>query len=230
MEFSTHFSRYPLPANSTYVSRSICEPPTRATSDTEGPTTLTSCPRTGTSRLVSPLYLLTHYTERVPVPEPNENKSGLWLLLKLHTEMATRLHPVHNTRQDPWNILFSKTKCKQEISNENVEQILNFLEQIRKFLNQYVYDTENTRTLTCTSLRDQQTSMFTQLAVKKNCANDCSMSSELPPSRRTSNKDETLARMGSCGSTTRETTVFKSSQKRSSRSRHKSGVRMILAR
>ena len=47
-------------------------------------------------------YSQTHSTERVLVPRLNENKSGFWSLLKLHTELATRLHPVHNPRQNLW--------------------------------------------------------------------------------------------------------------------------------
>ena len=59
---STNFSRYPLPASSLNVSRSTCEPPIRATSHTEGPTTLWRCSRTAASRLASPLLLLSTAT------------------------------------------------------------------------------------------------------------------------------------------------------------------------
>ena len=47
-------------------------------------------------------YSYKHFTERVPVPRPNENKSGFWPLLELHTELAIRFHSVQNTQQDPW--------------------------------------------------------------------------------------------------------------------------------
>ena len=98
------------------------------------------------------------------------------------------------------------------------------------FRNQYVHDTEKIRILTSTSLREQQVSMFTQLAVEQKCAHNGSTISRLRPSCRTSSKGETLARMGSCGSTTPASSVIKSSRNLYSRSRRKISIRMILAR
>ena len=137
MGYSTTFSRYPFPANS-YVSRSTCEPRTRATSDIEGPTTLRSCPRTAASRLASPLYLhstATHTLRNVSrshvrtkigvASDPSSNSTLNWPHDFTHFTTRDKIHGY---------IAFSKIDCKQDISNENVEQITNFREWIPNFL------------------------------------------------------------------------------------------------
>ena len=127
MVYSNIFSRYSLPVNSTCVSRSTCEPPTKAISDTEGPTTLRSCPRTAVSRLASPLYLLSKATHTIR----NASRS--------HVRTKTRVtsDPSSNSTLNwsPWSqpsasgyIPISEIVCKRDITNENVEQIRNFPE------------------------------------------------------------------------------------------------------
>ena len=138
MESLTSFSRYPLPANSTYVSRSTCEPPTRATSDTEGPTTLRSSPRTAASRLASLLYLLSTTTHTLR----NVSRSHVRTKTRVasNTSLNSTLKWPHDfvqfaTRNNIRGYTpFSKLDFKQDISNENLENIRKFLERIRNFL------------------------------------------------------------------------------------------------
>ena len=94
----------------------------------------------------------------------------------------------------------------------------------------FEYETEKIRILTSTSSLDQQTSMFTQLVVREDCAHNYSTISYLPPSRRTSTKDDFSATMGNCASRTPASSVIKSSRKGFSRSRRTKGVHMIRAR
>ena len=135
MGCSNSFSRYPLPANSTYVSRSTSDPPTRERSDTEETTTLKSCSRTAASRLDSPLYLLStsthtqrsvsssHVRTKTRVASNRSSNSTLDWLLDL--ALLTTLIKIRG------NIPFSNIDCKTEILNKNLEHIRNFPEPIR---------------------------------------------------------------------------------------------------
>ena len=125
MGYSTNFPRHLLPANSTYVARRRCEPPTRATSDTQGPTTLRSCQRSAASQLVSPLYLLStaaHTLQNVSMSYvrtksrvtsvPSSNSTLNWP--HDFTQFTTR------NKIRGYNPI-SKIDCKKDTSIENVE-------------------------------------------------------------------------------------------------------------
>ena len=137
MWYSINFSWYPPPANSTFVSRSTCGPPTRETSDTDGPTTIRSCPGTTASRQASPLYFLSRATHTLRnvcrshrrkktrvASDPTPNSTLNWP--HDFTQFKTR-NMIHG------NIPSSKIDCKQDMSNKSMEQLLRLPERIRNF-------------------------------------------------------------------------------------------------
>ena len=93
-----------------------------------------------------------------------------------------------------------------------------------------MFYTEQIRILTRTLLPERQTPVSMQLVVREKCFHNCSTSSYLSHYRKTYWRDESLAKTGNSGSTTAGSRVIRSSQKGWSRSRHTSGVFMILAR
>ena len=167
MGYSTKFSWYPLPANSTYGSWSTCDPPTRETIDTEWPGTLRSYPRTAASRLPSPLFLLSTATPTLL------NVSQSHLRTKTRVASDPSLNSTRNwpnkvipptTREKIWgNIPSRKTDCKQKTAMRTwIRYVI--------FWNWYVFYTRQIRILTSTSFCDQHISIFMQLAVRRNCA------------------------------------------------------------
>ena len=110
----------------------------------------------------------THSWKDITVPRPDEIGVSKELTSN-HAEMATRFNPAHDTQENWSTHAIQQGWLEKYISSD-------YLENYIILWNQYVFDTEQIRILSRTSIHDQQISMFMQLMVKKTCAHNCSTS------------------------------------------------------
>ena len=171
--YSTNFYRYPLTANSTYVSRNTFEP------QPEQQVTLRDQQHSEVAKIQQPhdwpFYCtcsVQPHTLYGTCRGPTSERKQEWLLTPPRTPHWTG-HTFSPSSQHAIRSAGTFHSAKLTANRISVKKMWN---KRVIFRNQYLYDREQIRILTSTSLRDRQTSMFLLLVVKENCAHNCSTS------------------------------------------------------